>query len=368
MKRDDATGAVFGTFALVLISIAGLFAIDTFLARVEQRETSAEAKRLFDEGLRLEQEHRYADAIERFRSAVSISRDNTAYQLSLADALMRAGRFSDAELIASAVLQRNPADGWANLLMARIQERKGDTVDAITYFHQAVYGQWSDNAEQHQREARMELIDLLATHNDQKDLLAELLPLEDEMGNEDVAAQERVARLFLQAGSPRHAADVFRRLLATNPDNARLYAGLADAEFDQNNYRGAATDYRTALRLQPGDPEIRKRLNVVEGVLELDPTRRDVSAHERYLRSVELLQRALNSVEQCPEAFAAAGDAVQRAEKALKRRWKASEEGNLKDADLDLAEQLWRIRKNNCKQPVTDAEEPLRLILARMSQ
>ena len=48
-----------------------------------------------------------------------------------------------------------------------------------------------------------------------------------------------MGRLFLLAGSPARAADVFRGILHDSPANAEAHAGLGEAEFARDNYRAA---------------------------------------------------------------------------------------------------------------------------------
>src|SRR4051812_46374701 len=118
--------AIRRTFALLFLAIAGLFALDTFLAKLEQSDSRAEARRLFQEGERLARAGRHADAIARLRGALSIERDDRDYQLALAEALLAAGRFKDAATTANDLLQHDSTSGAANLTMARVQVKLGN--------------------------------------------------------------------------------------------------------------------------------------------------------------------------------------------------------------------------------------------------
>ena len=140
-----------GTFALVFLAIGALFAIDTFLAKVEQSEMATQAARLFREGQLLAQEGRDAESIARLRAALAISRDNPAYQLALADVLLRANKLADAEALLANMLQNDATDGGANLLMARALARQGKPEAAEFYYHMAIYGQWPQDARREPR-------------------------------------------------------------------------------------------------------------------------------------------------------------------------------------------------------------------------
>src|ERR1700687_2090304 len=109
------------TFAIVFLAMAGLFTLDTFLAKLAQSDRAAEARRLFEEGERLTRDGRNLDAIDRFRGALAIEREERDYQLALSGALLAVGKFSGAEAVANDLLQHDSTSGTANLTMARVQ-------------------------------------------------------------------------------------------------------------------------------------------------------------------------------------------------------------------------------------------------------
>ena len=356
-----------GTLALVFVAIAALFAIDTFLAKVEQSETAAQAARLFREGQRLAQEDRTADSIARLRAALALSRDNPEYQLALADALYRANKLADAEALLTAMLQNDATYGGANLLMARVLAHQGKLEAAEFYHHMAIYGRWPQDAANRVR-ARFELIDLLVKEGNRKALLAELLPLQDE-APADLETRRRVAHLFLLAGSPGRAADIFRQILRENRDDADAYAGLGEAEIARGNYRIAETNLEMTARLKPGNEDIRRRLDLARQVLALDPMLRGLGAAERYRRTRELVELALNSVKPCAGAgFSGTLQTLtDEAGQALQRRVRSAQQDEATEANLELAERLWQARQKECKQTTQPGEEPLALVLAKDS-
>jgi tetratricopeptide (TPR) repeat protein len=366
---SSAPGPSFlGTLALVFVAIVALFAIDTFLAKVEQSETAAQAARLFREGQRLAQECRSADSIARLRAALALSRDNPEYQLALADALFRAGRLADADALLTTMLQNDATDGGANLLMARVLAQQGKLEAAEFYYHMAIYGRWPQDAAANRIRARFELIDLLVKEGNRKALLAELLPLQDE-APVDLETRRRIAHLFLLAGSPGRAADMFRQILRENREDADAYAGLGEAEIASGNYRIAETNLEMAARLKPAEEDIRKRLELARQVLALDPMLRGLGAAERYRRTRELVELALDSVKPC------AGDGpsgtlqtlTDEAGQALQRRLSPAQQDEATEANLELAERLWQARQKECKQTTQPGEEPLALVLAKDS-
>jgi tetratricopeptide (TPR) repeat protein len=369
---ESSSSSFLGTFAVVLLAIAGLFLVDTFLAKTERNESEAEAARLFQEGQHLRQEGRSEDAVHQFQAALSISRGNRDYHIALAGALLEAGKVANAESALSDLLQQNSTDGEANLLMARVLVRQGRIPEGISYYHRATFGQWKQDVAGNRARARFELVDLLARQNSKEELLAELLPLQEE-APQDVETQKRIGRLFLAAGSPSRAAEVFRDILRRSQEDAQARAGFAEAEFAEGNYRAAETDYLAAARLKPDEDADRKRADVSRQVLELDPMQRGIGPAERYRRSARLLEMTLAEVTQCTQGIPARVDqALQEltnaAKKALNRRVNPSGQSDAFDANLDLAEKLWQMRNKECAQPAPEADEPLGLVLAKVAQ
>lgn len=356
------------TFGLIFVSIAVLFAADTFLARTERTESRIEAAHLFEEGKRLMQRGQDGEAISRIKDAQAIERVNREYRLTLAQAQLAANRLSDAEATIAWLLQTSSTDGLANLIMARVLVKEGRFEEAFSYYHRAIYGEWKQDANGNRLRARFELIDLLAQRGAKEDLLAELLPVQDEAPR-DPTTRMHIGRLFLLAESPVRAADVFHGILQDDHGNADAYAGLGDAEFARGNYRAAQQDYRTALRLAPGAQFTLQRLTLCNQVLELDPTMRGLGPVERFRRSLKLVEYAMDETSQCAgqNRSVELQGLLDKAEKALKAKVKPAVQSEAADANLDLAEQVWHSRKRECKSP-PPADSPLALVLARIAQ
>jgi len=237
------------------------------------------------------------------------------------------------------------------------------------YYHRAIYGHWDQDQAVNRLHARFELIDLLAQRGGDKEaLLAELLPVR-ETAPRDAKTQMWLGQLFLQAGSGRQAAEVFRAIVHNDPMDAQAHAGLGEAEFAQGNYRAANREFQTALRLAPGDESIRQRLDLSNELLALDPSLRGLTPDERFHRSVKLVQLTLDDAHQCAGANPSPDmqPLLQKADGALKAKVNAAHQSEAAESDLDLAEQLWQARRKDCRLP-PDAGSPLALVQARLAQ
>jgi tetratricopeptide (TPR) repeat protein len=368
-RPEGANAGVFlGTFALILLAMAGLFAVDLFLAGQERAERRSEARHFYIEGVQAAQAGKRSQAVDRFQSALSAERSNPLYQRSVAEAMLEEGKVAEARSEAEARLQQEPTDAAASLLVARALVREGEPREAVSYYHRAIYGQWDQNAAGNRMTSRFELIELLARLGAQRELLAELLPLQDE-APADLATRRRIAHLFLDAGAPGRASEIYRDLLRRHKGDAESYAGLGEAELARGNYRSAQGDFAQAAKLAPADSSISRRLELAERVIELDPTRRGLSAEERHRRSIELLRLTLQASDSCLAADSSGMNraVLDSARAAMEPKRPAPPiRQNLADRNLDLAERLWDLRREQC--PALPAEGAVALVLERVSQ
>jgi len=366
--KHSAGLSFIGTFSLTLLAIAALFTGDTFLAAVDRKESDVEAARLFREGQSLLAQGDNTKAIDRINDAIEIDRGNRGYFRTLAEAQLAAGKTSETEQTATDLLESDPTDGQASLLMARALTKQDRYQEAISYFHRAVYGHWDQDQEANRQKARFELINLLARRNSRQELLSELLSVQ--ATPQDAKARLQMGNLFLQAGSPARAMDVFRQMLHTPSANADAYQGMGDAEFAQANYRGAQRYYQTALRLAPADLAVRHKLEVCDQLLDLDPMLRGLTTEERFQRSLKLVEMTLAEVNGCQPQNTPPDmqPLINNANAALQAHVSPLRQGDVAESNLDIAEQLWQVRKKEICQSPADADRPLALVLARLTQ
>jgi Flp pilus assembly protein TadD len=378
-KKTDEPAPLLTVALLILTTIALTFA-DRALAKAELSDSHTDAARFYAAGERLMQQGQNARAVEEFRSAISEERENRNYQLALAAALAAAGQTDDSETALNTVLEKDPAWAEANLALARVLVKEGRSRDATEYYHRAIYGQWSGDPRSSQIAARFELADLLNREGSQEALLSELLPIEQDVasddesgegesrntlqgngtsGADDIDMRTRLANLFIAAGAPGRADTIFRDLLRADSGNAGFFAGDGEAEFALGNYQRAETQFRAAVRLSPSDAHSQKRLRLCEEILQLNPTSRGLSLNEQYQRSRDLVEYVRNDVGNC------LGSNVPVDAQALMKSVDSAKRANTTVEDnLNWANQLWKLRKSECKQPISDDEQAAALVLA----
>jgi tetratricopeptide (TPR) repeat protein len=355
------------TFAVILVAIAGLLVFDSALATVDTTARKASASRQFVTGERMIAEGKVDEGVERLRAASTLDGENAAYGIALAQATLVEGRPRAAEQMMLPLLERDPADGPANLAMARVLSKEGRNDEAKSFYHSAIYGLWPEGAEMKRTEARFELIDLLARTNSRQELLAELLPIQDDSTN-DVANRKRIAHLFVVAGAPTRAVAIYREVLRRDSRDADAYVGLADAALSMGDFATARTDLLAAQKLSPADSAaLQSRMLLTDSVVALDPTQVGLSLPEQVRRSRNLLQMTHLSVRKClgvqaPQVAAALDSA---ANALLLSPARAGQAQSI-EQNISLAEQLWGLRRSRCAPDRVDGA--LALIHNRIAQ
>ena len=350
-----------GTIAAVLLSIIVFLFFDLSLAAIDRRESAAHAASSYENGLALLRAHDADAALDEFRVAVGLDRTNVSYSLALSEALLEANRASDAESTLKVLLTTTENDGAVNLTMAHVMVREGRLNDAKAYFHRAIFGRWGADSISRRSAARFELIHLLTEHGSPAELLAELLPFED-ISSDSVVLRRRLGHLFLLAGSPARAANMFRSVLRKDPGDGDSYAGLGEAALALGNFRTAKADFAEAAARRPDDTRIRDRVTLVDSILALDPTANGLSAAERYVRSRTLLTRTVDAVAPCSEPTTAHMTRARELLSAVSRPTSRVADG---DAMVAAAIALWNARTRRCDAATRD--QPLRAILGQLA-
>lgn len=233
------TVALLSLFGItIVIAVITYFFFSSFRTHRQVLE-----QRWFQRGQQAMANGNATDAVEAFRSALTLSSGNRSYEMALANALVAAGRIDEAYAYYSTLRDEEPGDGLLNLQLARLSVKKKDATRAIAYYQAALDGDWRAEGVSHRREARLELAQYqLVLH---KPVLAqgELLTAE---GNalEDPVAMNRIAALLEQASDSSDALTAYQRAsLHAKPNTpARLQALLGESHAAESlgQYRLAA--------------------------------------------------------------------------------------------------------------------------------
>jgi CIC family chloride channel protein len=345
---------------LILLAVVG-----GFLSYYYRAERAGRAQHYYELGNQFLQKELYDEAIEQYRDALSISH-STQNRLALALALVKAGHADEATIYLKDALRSDPTNAAANLGMARAAVQVGRIEEAVGYYHHAIYGAWPANAAQRRIQARIELIQALGKSGRRQQAQGELLSMPAAMPG-DLSIGRQIASLALEYGLPKEAATVFQDVTQRDPQDEQAWAGLGEAEYALADYTAARDALAAALRLNPNDTAVQKRLDAARQVLALDPVERGVGVAERFARSQAVLAEILDVLDRCSPAAvpAALKDAMQSARRLSVKGRRPPSYSEAIEKNTLAAEELWTAGAKACgSMPPADA--PLSRIMARL--
>jgi tetratricopeptide (TPR) repeat protein len=287
---------------IVITGVFGVIAILFFISTVAVHAYNAKLNQLSRDWAREGDRDLAAGnaqrAIQEYRDALAYDAKNAGYQLHLAQALTRLGETDEARAYLLHLWTEAPGDGVVNLELARLSARTGATDDAVKYLHNAIYGVWEIDPEQHRREARFELIRLLLQQDRKNQADAELISVLASMPHRP-DAYSQTGGLFLQAGDASRALDQFRRALRLAPTYEDALRGAGTAAF-QSGELGLAQEYLSkAAAAQPNKPQVQSMLATIRLVRHMDPFGFRLSRQERAARVRNDFQTAMQRLQTC---------------------------------------------------------------------
>lgn len=284
--------------ALLAVLVVIFFTAVSGLSRAYHAQREALGNRWFARGVADLSAGRFDSSVTEFRSALLYSRDNYAYQLNLAEALIGLKKTGEASTYLVNLWDRQPEDGLVNLELARIAVQKGQTEQVLRYYHNAIYAAWPSDQEVKRRDARVELIEFLLNTGAKAQAQSELIALEENLG-EEPAQQEHLGDLFLRTQDYEHALAAYRLSLKAEGNQQGALAGAGMAAFQLGRYSLAEHYLQAAVAGSPGDARSAERLKTTELVLRMDPFRRQISVAERDRIVVEAFETAGQRLKAC---------------------------------------------------------------------
>jgi tetratricopeptide (TPR) repeat protein len=287
---------------LIFILLVLLFVITGFTVRVYHAVERGFAQEWYTRGEEDLRAGRAEAARDDFRTALSYSRDNTQYQLRLAQALMAAGPSREKEAEARAyllnLLEHEPGNGTVNLELARLAARDHAVSDALRFYLGAIYGEWNDDPVDRRRAARLELVKFLLDAGRKDSARAELIALAADLPP-DPALQTKVGTLLVQVAGYDDALKLFRQALAVEPHLAPALAGAGECYFQKGDYAQAERYLTRAVQQDPHLVQAAAMLDTAQAVLNLDPFNRRLDNMERARRAVLDFNSALARLQSC---------------------------------------------------------------------
>ena len=307
-------------------------------------------------GYTYEQQHESKKAIEAYKQAILLDKDNLEAARGLAQNLLNDGQMEAALEQYRQVVEADPQDAQAQLRIAEIERRTGkldaaleslkktetlvqDSLE-VPYNYALVYA-----AQGRYDEAIQTLQKLLdkTSHPDNRYTLSE--------GNNRAVFLERLGGLYRETGRPELALESFRKMTTLNDENAvRGYQQLVDTYRDMKQWPKATAAAQEGIAKYPQDRSLKLML---AGQLADTGHADEAIAMAKSLqtgkakddREVYLALSQINSrLKRWPDAEAAATEAEKRSTTPEDRRYVSFVQGSIfeRQKKYDLAEEKFR--------------------------
>jgi tetratricopeptide (TPR) repeat protein len=287
---------------LAIVSV-GLIFLFVFTGIVVGRYRALE-KRLaqgwYNQGQEALDARQAAAALTDFRNALVYARDNSLYQLRLAQALAATGRVPEARIYLLSLRERDTGNGAVNLELARLAAAEHDVPDAVQYYHDAVYSEWEGDPVVQRREVRLELVNFLLGADQHAAARAELIAIAANLPP-DASLHIQVGTLLMNAGSYDDALTLFRQAVSEQPRSALALAGAGECYYYTGRYALAEPYLNHALRQNPKLTEVAAMRDTVRAVLEMDPFARWLGEQQRLERARRAFDQALTRLQACAD-------------------------------------------------------------------
>lgn len=354
-KRQSVTLALLTGLAVLF------FLAVSALARIHDAQRESLAQLWAERGVASLNAREFATAVEDFRTALLYARDDSTYQLRLAQALMGLNRLDEAQAYLVNLWEKESDNGLVSLELARIAVNKGETEKALRYYHNSIYGTWSGDQDTARHKVRLELIAYLMRNNAHPQAEAELIDLAATVGDNS-EQQAQLGGMFAKLGDYQRALAAFRTSLKLQPNNP-AFAGAGAAAYQLGQFAEAEHYLQSALNEHPSDMQTEQRLKMAEDVLHWDPFRQQLSQQQQ--------------IHIVLAAFVAAGDrlksckALDAHEQDLQQQWTKlksqvterhlSQNPDLMQTAMNLAFSIEKETASTCGAQ-TDTDEALLLV------
>jgi tetratricopeptide (TPR) repeat protein len=276
------------------------FAVVGHLVTRYNANQRARGRRLYAQGLKDLNSGTPDKALEELRAALTCDRGNGQYQLTLGRALRDTGRLDEAQSYLESLWQRTPEGGTINLALARVAARRGSINDALRYYHNAMYGIWSSDADANRRKAQIELIEFLLQKGALAEAHPELVALADSLPS-DPALEVQTAQLMVQAQDYSDALAEYDRALNIDPGNLAAIAGAGETAYRAGRYRTAQHYLQAAVAASPKDDNLRDLFTSTNEILRTNPFARRISDAERNRRLATAFEEAGQRLTSCAQ-------------------------------------------------------------------
>jgi tetratricopeptide (TPR) repeat protein len=282
-------------FVLLLL----MFSVTAVVSRLYHKKIHTLADQWFAQGEGAFQAGNAKLAVTDYQNALVYSPNNSIFQLHLAQALVAAGRLDEARFYLLNLLAESPGSSEINLELARISARQGSWLEAVRYYHAAIYGVWDGDPLVRRWEVRRELCQYLLDRGDVADAQPEVLALSQEAPPRDLQRQKQAAELLLRSGSWARALLDYQSILKQSRGDQDALVGAAIASYQLAKYAQSLAYFGRLRGEKPLSDDVQGMLQSSREVEAADPFRKGLTIAERSRRAAAAAVQASSRLGDC---------------------------------------------------------------------
>ncbi|MEX2271181.1 MAG: tetratricopeptide repeat protein [Vicinamibacterales bacterium] len=260
-------------------AIAG-FIVTKASADAAHHLREGDARTWYGRGLAHMEQGRIEQAVEALGRARALDRDKQEYHLAFGRALAAAGNPTAARQALLTLRETRPEDPDVNVGLAEVEAGLSNVPEAVRFYQSALHGAWEPERLDERRRLRVRMVGYLIANDMHSRAISQLLLLEADLPAEPGPRLE-AARLFLEAGDPGRALNVYRGVLEDDPQNAAAQTGAGRAAFALGDFAAAR---RHLGRGGSEAPDVADMRALAQAVLRVDPLQLRLSGAERRRR------------------------------------------------------------------------------------
>lgn len=286
--------------ACVVLLIA-MFAFTAFIARQYHRTVHKLGDQWYAKGEAAMQAGQTAAAVSDYRNALVYKPDDEGFQFHLAIALAGDRREDEAESYLLTLLTESPGSGPINLALARVAVNLKNSSEAIRYYHNAIYGVWSNDPLRQRWDVRRELCDYLLNRHDIADAEPDLIALAQDTPPTDPGRENITGDLLTHAGMWNRALLAYRAALAVHRHDTHALAGAGRAAFQLAMFSDAAGYLQRLPQPDRSAPDLADILALSQAAATMNALRPGLSPSEEGKRAAKALSVVEARISSCAQ-------------------------------------------------------------------
>jgi predicted Zn-dependent protease len=235
------------TLLVLLFSAVIIYVITSLLFRSFSIRRAQLGREFATEGQQALRGGNAEQAVKDLRLSLSYAPDDVASRYLLAESLAQAHHTDEARSYFMGLLDAQPADGFLNLQLARLERQRKDSQQAIEFYRAATTGNWTGTYSGARFRVQLELADYLVELGELPGARADLLVAEAD-APDDPAVISMLAERFEQVQDPMDALNAYRKAVSLDPHDAAALVAAGRLAYQLSDYPEAAKLLTTARR------------------------------------------------------------------------------------------------------------------------